>query len=108
VFLTGVNNDQLWFEQVGNDLKVSVLGTQDSMTITNWYVDGSYQVEQFSAYNLAHTATYTLLASNVDALVTAMASVTKPTATTGLNSLTGTDRTTFQNVIDEINLKWTP
>jgi Ca2+-binding RTX toxin-like protein len=106
VFLSGVNVDQLWFEHVGDDLKISVLGTQDSMTITNWYVNGNYQVEQFRAYNLAHTATYTLLASNVDVLVTAMASVSKPTAATGLNSLTGADRTTFQTVIDAINLKW--
>jgi Ca2+-binding RTX toxin-like protein len=108
VFLSGVNVDQLWFEHVGNDLKISVLGTQDSVTIMSWYVNGSHQVEQLKAYNLAHTATYTLLASNVDALVTAMASVSKPTAATGLNSLTGTDRTTFQTVIDAINLKWTP
>jgi hypothetical protein len=108
LFSSGVNVDQLWFERVANDLKISVLGTQDSVTITSWYVNGNHQVEHLKAYSLAHAVNYTLLASNVDALVTAMASVSKPTTTTGLNSLTGADRTAFQSVIDAINLKWTP
>lgn len=36
-FDIGVATDQLWFRHVGNNLEVSVIGTSDMFTMTNWY-----------------------------------------------------------------------
>ena len=33
-----INDEDLWFERVGNDLKISVIGTTSSVQIVNWYV----------------------------------------------------------------------
>lgn len=33
-----INDQDLWFERVGNDLKISVIGTTSSVQIANWYV----------------------------------------------------------------------
>ena len=37
-FLSGVAADQLWFRHVGKNLEVSIIGTSDSATISNWSV----------------------------------------------------------------------
>jgi len=75
-FLDNIASDQLWFKHVGNNLEVDVIGTTDTLTIQNWYSGGAYQVERFetSADGKA------LLASQVNALVSAMASFTPPAA----------------------------
>jgi Ca2+-binding RTX toxin-like protein len=73
-FLDNIASDQLWFKHVGNNLEVDVIGTTDTLTIQNWYSGAAYQVERFetSADGKA------LLNSQVDALVSAMASFTPP------------------------------
>ena len=35
--ITQADYDNLWFEREGNNLKVSILGTKDSMTVNSWY-----------------------------------------------------------------------
>ncbi|MDO9197345.1 putative Ig domain-containing protein [Rhodoferax sp.] len=37
-FLNGVATDQIWLRQVSNNLEVSVIGTTDKATLTNWYL----------------------------------------------------------------------
>jgi hypothetical protein len=65
--------DQIWLCRSGNDLEVSVIGTPDKATITNWYAGASFQVEQFRTADGK-----TLLSSRVEALVSAMAAFAPP------------------------------
>lgn len=70
-----VSASQLWFSQNGASLEVSIIGTDDKMVISNWYSGSQYHVEQFKAGDGA-----TLLDSQVDALVSAMAAFAPPSA----------------------------
>jgi len=73
VFNAGVTIDQIWFQHLGNDLKVSIIGTNDSATVQNWYLGTQYQVERFLTSDGR-----TLLDSKVQDLVNAMASFAPP------------------------------
>ena len=75
LFGTGVAEDQLWFRQVGNALEVSIIGTSDKFTVTDWYLGSSYHVEQFRT-----SARGVLLDTDVQNLVTAMAAFSPPAA----------------------------
>ncbi|WP_322522210.1 calcium-binding protein [Guyparkeria halophila] len=70
-----VAHDQLWFEQSGDDLAVGIIGTDDSATISGWYLGEAHHVEQIQTAD-----GYTLLDSQVDNLVSAMASFAPPSA----------------------------
>lgn len=86
-----ITSDQLWFSHVGNDLKISVIGTSDSYTVKNWYSGSSNQVEQFKAANgkaLSNT--------NVEKLVQAMSGLSAPVA--GTTSLP----TNYQNTLNPV------
>ena len=74
-FLGGIAYDQLWFERPAstNDLKITILGTSDTLTIKSWYSGAQYQVEQIRMAD-----GYKLAAAKVQALVTKMATMTKP------------------------------
>ncbi|MCK9983854.1 MAG: hypothetical protein AzoDbin1_00326, partial [Azoarcus sp.] len=82
-FLAGIDEDQLWFRLVGNgktkSLEISILGTTDKITIANWTGGNQYHVEQFKTADGK-----TLLDSQVQNLVTAMASFSAPPAGTTL------------------------
>ncbi|KAB2966259.1 carbohydrate-binding domain-containing protein [Zoogloea sp.] len=71
----GVTADQLWFRRVGSDLEVSIIGSSDKTTIDNWFNGSAYHVEQFKVADGK-----TLLDSQVDALVSAMAGFAPPAA----------------------------
>ncbi len=75
-FLAGVANDQLWFRHVGTNLEVSIIGTSDKMTISNWYGGAANQVEQFKTTD----GNKTLLSTKVENLVSAMAAFAPPAA----------------------------
>ena len=75
VFGEGISADQLWFRRAGADLEVSIIGTNDSATVKNWYSGTAYQVEQFKTADGS-----TLLSGQVNALVSAMASFSPPAA----------------------------
>lgn len=67
-----VNSDQLWFTRSGDDLKVSVIGTTDTLTVKQWYKgqnSDAYHIEQFQAADGK-----VLASADVDKLVNAMAS----------------------------------
>jgi hypothetical protein len=52
---------------------VSILGTDDKLTLNNWYSGGAYHVEQFKTSD-----SKVLLDSQVDVLVAAMAAFAPP------------------------------
>jgi Ca2+-binding RTX toxin-like protein len=72
-----VNPDQLWFVRGGNDLNVSVIGTQNIVTIKNYYSDANAKIEEFDAGNGK-----VLTGASIDTLVSAMAMFAPPTTTT--------------------------
>lgn len=74
-FDAGIATDQLWFRQSGNNLEVSVIGTTDAFTVRDWYLGSAYQLEQFKSSDGK-----TLLNSQVQSLVQAMAAFTPPPA----------------------------
>lgn len=51
LFGSGIDADQLWFSQSGNNLDVSIIGTSDKFTLNNWYLGNQYHVEQFRLAN---------------------------------------------------------
>jgi Ca2+-binding RTX toxin-like protein len=91
-FDTGIAVDQLWFTHTGNNLDVSIIGTTDKFTLTNWYLGNQYHLEQFKTSDGK-----TLLDSQVQNLVSAMAAFAPPVA--GQTTLTGTAATTLAPVI---------
>jgi len=83
-FLAGINHDQLWFRQTGNDLVVSVIGTTDKVTVKGWATGAASQVEEFRTTEGTESL---LLSGDVAALVTAMSGFTPPPlGTTSLSS----------------------
>ena len=74
-FGADVAYDQLWFERQGNNLKVSVIGTDDSVTVSNWYSNSNYQVESIQV-----DAGMVLANTQVQQLVDAMAAFSPPAA----------------------------
>lgn len=69
-----VSESTLWFSKSGNDLNVSVIGTQNGVTIKNWYSDSSAKIEEFYA-----GTGKMLTAAKVDTLVSAMSAFAQPT-----------------------------
>ena len=74
-FESGVATDQLWFRQVSNNLEVTIIGTSDRFNIVNWYTGNANHVEQFKTSDGK-----TLLDSQVQNLVSAMAAFAPPAA----------------------------
>ncbi|GAA4343344.1 hypothetical protein GCM10023165_25720 [Variovorax defluvii] len=74
-FGSDVSADQLWFRQSGYDLQVSIIGTDDRLTINNWYSGSAHHVEQFRTSN-----GQMLFDSQVQGLIQAMASFAPPAA----------------------------
>ena len=91
-FLDGISADQLWFSHVGNNLEVSIIGTSDKATVTNWYSGSQYHVEQFKTSDGKM-----LLDSQVQNLVSAMAAFSPPAA--GQTTLSASYAATLNPVI---------
>jgi Ca2+-binding RTX toxin-like protein len=91
-FQAGIAVDQLWFAKSGNNLNVSIIGTTDQLTLTNWYLGNQYHVEQFKTSDGK-----TLLDSQVQNLVSAMAAFSPPAA--GQTTLTASQATALAPVI---------
>lgn len=77
--LTDIEQTQLWFRHVGNDLQIDVLGTTDQIRVKDWYVGGvsgtDNHIERISTAD-----GMTLYDSDVDKLVHAMAAFAPPAA----------------------------
>ncbi|HET6787017.1 MAG TPA: calcium-binding protein, partial [Aquabacterium sp.] len=70
-FVTATRN-HLWLSQLGNDLKIAELGSSNSITIQGWFSASGNQLETI----VDDTSGYTLNASAVSGLVSAMAQFT--------------------------------
>src|SRR5579885_3530033 len=44
-FGPGVSDNQLWFEQQGNDLRIDIMGTRQDVTVAGWYSDPLNQLQ---------------------------------------------------------------
>lgn len=75
LFDAGISTNQLWFRKVSNNLEVSIIGTSDKFTLSNWYLGNQYHVEQFKTSDGKM-----LLDSQVQNLVSAMAAFSPPAA----------------------------
>ena len=71
--LAGIAKDQLWFSRSGQNLDVSIIGTNDKVTVNNWYAGSAYRVE-----TVRTDSGDVLLSSQVQQLVNAMASLSAP------------------------------
>ncbi len=67
-----VNVEDLWFSRDGNHLQITLVGSDDQVTVSNWYSNANYQLDQIEV------GTSVLLNNQVDQLVTAMASYNVP------------------------------
>ncbi|SUX28739.1 calcium-binding protein [Chromobacterium vaccinii] len=74
-FDPGVNADQLWFRRQNNSLEVSVIGGGDKVVVDNWFGNAANQLETIRSGDGK-----ALAASQVQALVTAMAAFNPPAA----------------------------
>jgi Ca2+-binding RTX toxin-like protein len=72
-FNGNVAKDQLWFRRAGDDLNVSIIGTNDSATLQNWYTDAANHLSRFKL-----ATGISLEDSQVENLVQAMASFSPP------------------------------
>ena len=72
-FLENIAPDQIWFQQSGSDLVVSIIGTPDQFTVQNWYTGSQFRVEQFRTSD-----GQTLMEAQVQNLVDAMAAFSPP------------------------------
>ncbi|SFN07148.1 calcium-binding protein [Nitrosomonas communis] len=71
--ITEVSFKNLWFSRNGSNLQINIAGTDDQLTITNWYSSNTYQLDQITADSSF------LLKEHVDQLVSAMSSYKVPT-----------------------------
>jgi Ca2+-binding RTX toxin-like protein len=74
VFGNNIDSDQLWFRRNDYALEVSIIGTEDSVSIENWFGGGGDNVVS----SIETSSGETLLSSKVHSLVDAMASFTPP------------------------------
>jgi hypothetical protein len=97
-FLGGTTDENLWFQQSGNDLQINLLGTSDQITLSNWFgSNAKAQVEKFTADGLT-------LDSQVSSLVSAMA--TYAAANSSFNPTTATSMPTDTTLQSAIASAW--
>ncbi len=73
IFGAAISTEQLWFSKVGSSLEISIIGTGDKMTVSNWYSNTAYRVEQFKTHD-----GQVLTDGDVQTLVDAMAAFAAP------------------------------
>ena len=71
-----LNPADLWFEKSGNNLLIKLIGTEDQVTVTNWYTDG-YSIDTIEAGGLA------LSENQVALMVQAMSAIGAPSGANG-------------------------
>lgn len=95
-FLSGVDHDQLYFMQSGQDLSISVVGTTDKVIIEDWYASSDKVVETITSGD-----GYTLDSSDIDQLVQAMAAFNPPA-----QGQTEFDQTTLDQLAPTLASTW--
>lgn len=66
-----VNYEQLWLTMAGNNLNISVIGTQDIVKISNWRSGGKIE-------SIVDSSGHIALAGQIDSLVSAMSAFSPP------------------------------
>lgn len=98
-FGSGIATADATFSQVGNDLQIAFDGTNDSLTVQNWFVDSSWQTTQFSFADSTNVA-----AGDVANIITNGGKVIIPlneiNGTTGSDTLNGTASGDLINALD--------
>jgi hypothetical protein len=51
-FTGGITDENLWFIQCGNNLKIDLLGTNTSVTVNGWFSSSSNQLQEITAGGL--------------------------------------------------------
>jgi Ca2+-binding RTX toxin-like protein len=69
----GVSNEQFWFQQSGNDLLMTIIGTNDTVTVQGWYSSTTKQLDRIELADGKYAT-----ASDVEQLRSAMASFSPP------------------------------
>lgn len=96
LFSQGIEAENLWFSQVENNLQVNLLGTEDRVTILNWFESDQNQIESIQVDN-----GLSIGSNEINLLVEAMAAFNPPQS--GEVSLTETE----QNQINQsITSSW--
>ena len=72
-FGAGIAADQLWFSRAGTDLAVSVIGTNDKVSVKGWFASANNQIEKLQV-----AKGQSLLNTQVLNLVNAMAAFAPP------------------------------
>ncbi|MFT3857755.1 MAG: calcium-binding protein [Aquabacterium sp.] len=67
--LSGAATNQLWFTRSGNNLDIAILGTQDKVTVQDWFKSSNNRLEKITAMDSGKSLT----AAKVNTLVNAMA-----------------------------------
>ncbi|BBM04131.1 calcium-binding protein [Microbulbifer sp. GL-2] len=71
-FGSSVSIEELWFSRSNDDLKINVEGSDDQVTVSNWYGNTDAQLDEIEVGDSV------LLNNKLEQLVTAMASYTVP------------------------------
>lgn len=74
-FGSTIAHDQLWFNRQGDDLVIDVMGTQDGVTVDDWFSSDANRVDSIQT-----AAGDRLAVADVNKLVTAMAAMAPPAA----------------------------
>ena len=67
---TGITYENLWFSRNFNHLQINVVGTNDRVTVSNWYINNAYQLDYIFA------GTSMLSNDKLDQLVSVMSQYT--------------------------------
>jgi len=70
----GIAKDDIWLTRSGEDLVIDLSGSDDQITVDNWFVDEAHQIDEI------HAGADMLSSTNVDALISAMAGFDNPAA----------------------------
>jgi Ca2+-binding RTX toxin-like protein len=70
-----VDYDQLWFQRIGNDLAIDIVGASDRITVQGWYSSEANQLDRIELSSGDYIS-----ANEVDLLRAAMATIAPPVA----------------------------
>jgi Ca2+-binding RTX toxin-like protein len=96
-FTGGITDQNLWFQQSGNNLQIDLLGTNDQITVNNWFSGAGFQVTSIDADGLK-------IDSQLAQLVSAMA--TYGANNSGFNPTTATSMPTDATLQSTIAAAW--
>ncbi|MDR1228592.1 MAG: hypothetical protein LBK55_06185 [Azoarcus sp.] len=78
LFGENIDFDQIWFRKAGSHLEISVIGTEDKVTVNNWFIGTGSRIEQIQAGGA------TLASADVQVLADAMKGYAPPADTAEL------------------------